>query len=172
MANIIEFFKDLIFKDPLSLEKILVIVSLIGSFYGFVRFVRKVVIGTFNIFNRKSLYDKLKPYFSKNEIRRALENYIPTQCQNVDPAQETEPARSHAFTVRQKLIPFFIKTLATLESPQTTFVTPITSMPFEPYKSFNVFALYAIFSRFISILGVAISRLHFFAVPEKNLITF
>ena len=111
MANIIEFLKELISKDQPLFTNIVLIVTLIGAFYGFVRFVGKLLKGFLNLFNRGSLYYQLKPYFSKNDIRKALENFIPTQCQNVDPAQETEPARGHAFTVRQKLIPFFIKTV-------------------------------------------------------------
>jgi hypothetical protein len=108
MANIIEFFKNLISKDLLLLEKILIIVSLIGALYGFVRFVGKLVKGIFNLFNGKNLYHHLKPYFSKNEIRRALESYIHTYSQKEDPSKEKEPAHSKD---RQNLIPFFIKTV-------------------------------------------------------------
>jgi hypothetical protein len=61
--------------------------------------------------NRERLHHRLKPYFNREEIQRAIGIYIPTQCQNVDPAAAEEPARVHAFAVRQKLIPFFIKTV-------------------------------------------------------------
>ncbi|MCX6579992.1 MAG: leucine-rich repeat domain-containing protein [Candidatus Aminicenantes bacterium] len=55
------------------------------------------------------MHHRLKPYFSREEILRAIDNYVPTQCQNVDPAAAAEPARVHAFATQEKLIPFFIK---------------------------------------------------------------
>ncbi len=91
------------------LANLVSIFAVISSVYGFVHFMGKVVRALIRFLNRERLHHRLKPYFNREEIQRAIGIYIPTQCQNVDPAAAEEPARVHAFAVRQKLIPFFIK---------------------------------------------------------------
>ena len=85
------------------------IFTVIAALYGFMHFMGKGVRALVRFLNREQLHHRLKPYFNREEIQRAIGIYIPTQCQNVDPAGAEEPARVHAFAVRQKLIPFFIK---------------------------------------------------------------
>lgn len=109
MADIFDFLKNVLWKDQAMLANLASITAVIAAVYGFLHFVGKGLKWFFRLFNRESLHHWLKPYFSRDEILRAIGNYIPTQCQNVDPATAAEPGRVHAFAVRQKLIPFFIK---------------------------------------------------------------
>lgn len=64
----------------------------------------------------KYFYDKLKPFYSEGEVKRAIENYIPTKCQNVDPAQEHEPNQTYAYATKNNLLDFFIERLDGIES--------------------------------------------------------
>jgi len=50
----------------------------------------------------------LSPYFNEYEIQKATQYFVPTQCQNVDPAQSNEPSRTYALASKEPLIPFFI----------------------------------------------------------------
>ncbi|MEM6822734.1 MAG: leucine-rich repeat domain-containing protein [Verrucomicrobiota bacterium] len=52
----------------------------------------------------------LHPYFTEEEVIRAAQFYVPTKCQNIDPAECDEISQSSAFTVRDKLIPKLIRT--------------------------------------------------------------
>ena len=79
-----------------------IIFGVIAVVYGFLHFIGKEVRALFLFLNRERLHHRLKPYFSRGEIQGAIDNYIPTQCQSVDPETADSPAR-------QKLIPFFTK---------------------------------------------------------------
>lgn len=63
----------------------------------------------YRIFKNKIIYNKLKPFYTEFEVKKATEKYMPTKCQNVDPCQEEEPTNVHAYVTKEKLIPFFIK---------------------------------------------------------------
>ena len=51
----------------------------------------------------------LHPFFTPVEIKNATQYYVPTKCQNIAPSKELEPAHTHAFAAKEKLIPFFLK---------------------------------------------------------------
>ncbi|MBD3308768.1 DUF1566 domain-containing protein [candidate division KSB3 bacterium] len=58
---------------------------------------------------QRTLRKDLHPYYSKEEIQRHTQYYVQTKCQNIAPAKEEEPKRTHAFATREKIIPFFLK---------------------------------------------------------------
>jgi hypothetical protein len=109
MTEIIEWVKTLLGKEQPLLTNLLTVIGLLSALFAILHFSGKALKWLYRFFTRENLYRHLKPYFSRNEILRAIGNYIPTQCQNVDPAVASEPARVHAFAPREKLIPFFIK---------------------------------------------------------------
>jgi len=109
MTDILDFLKNWLSKDQPQLTNIGVIVGLIAAAYAFIHLAWKGLRALYHLFNRESLYHRLKPYFTRHEIRGAIDNYIPTQCQNVDPSKQEEPTFVHAFATREKLVPFFIK---------------------------------------------------------------
>jgi hypothetical protein len=106
--EIIEVLKNFLFWDQKLLVKILQISGFLTILYAIFHYAWKGIKWLYQYITRESLYKKLKPYFTKHEILRAIENYIPTKCQNVDPAMAAEPGRTAAFATREKLIPFFI----------------------------------------------------------------
>ncbi len=108
IADLWQSIKQLWTQQPLW-ANLASIFTVIAAVYGFVHFMGKGVRALIRFLNRERLHHRLKPYFNREEIQRAIGIYIPTQCQNVDPAAAEEPARVHAFAVRQNLIPFFIK---------------------------------------------------------------
>ena len=58
--------------------------------------------------NTRDIFDELNQFYTLHEIKKALKNFIPTQCQNVAPSLENNPQSQHAFVTSQELIPFFI----------------------------------------------------------------
>jgi len=66
------------------------------------------MLGFKNSLNKK-LHKQLAPFYSQNDIKKATEYYIPTQCQNIAPSKEHEPGHTHAFATKEDLIPFFIE---------------------------------------------------------------
>ncbi|MCP5103752.1 MAG: hypothetical protein GY950_10260, partial [bacterium] len=100
---------DFLWKNQPLWANLVSIAGLITAIYGCLHFAGKGLKWLYHLFNKARLYHRLKPYFTKDEILRAIENYIPTQCQNVDPSTAAEPSRVHAFAAREKLIPFFIR---------------------------------------------------------------
>ena len=53
--------------------------------------------------------DKLHPYFSKYDIKKATDCYIRTNCQNASPLIEHEIKDSVSFSVKNDLLNFFLK---------------------------------------------------------------
>jgi Leucine-rich repeat (LRR) protein len=51
---------------------------------------------------------RLSTFFTSNEIKNAVQYFVPTKCQNIDPAREAEPGNTSAFATKEDLIPFFI----------------------------------------------------------------
>ncbi len=62
-----------------------------------------------NYTNSKAAKD-LAPYFDEQKVMQSRELFIPTKFQNHSPSAEEEPGFSHRFVVKDKLIPWFIKT--------------------------------------------------------------
>jgi len=62
---------------------------------------------------RRYLDRRLRRFYTEAEIRRATECYVPTRCQNIDPAQEHEPSSLHAFAAQILLVPWLVKLLET-----------------------------------------------------------
>ncbi|HAS43905.1 MAG TPA: hypothetical protein DCS93_25740 [Microscillaceae bacterium] len=58
--------------------------------------------------NIQNVFEHLNPYYSRQEVKKALKNYVPTHCQNIPPGLENTSENQCAFVTRQKLIPFFI----------------------------------------------------------------
>ena len=56
----------------------------------------------------RELIEELNQFYTRHEVKRALKDFIPTQCQNVAPSLENNPQNQFAFVTRQQLIPFFI----------------------------------------------------------------
>lgn len=59
--------------------------------------------------NIQETFEHLNPYYSREEVKKALKNYVPTHCQNVAASLANSPQNQCAFVTRQELIPFFIK---------------------------------------------------------------
>lgn len=55
--------------------------------------------------NRKS---SLEPFYTRKEVEESLKNYIPTMCQNVDPARFEEVHNSYALATQENLLKFFL----------------------------------------------------------------
>ncbi|MGE5342502.1 MAG: leucine-rich repeat domain-containing protein [Candidatus Omnitrophota bacterium] len=85
------------------------IFTVIAAVYGFLHVSGQGIRALVRFVNREKLHHRLKPYFNREEIMGAIKNYVPTRCQNVDPATAAEPRRVIAFAASEKLIPFFIK---------------------------------------------------------------
>ena len=58
--------------------------------------------------NTRDIFEDIGQFYTQHEIKKALKNFIPSQCQNVAPSLENNPQNQHAFVTRQELIPFFI----------------------------------------------------------------
>lgn len=106
--NIVGIIKSYLSADQPLLTNFATMVALMGAFYALLHYVWKGVRWVYGYFTRMSLYRRLNPYFSKEEILLATENYIPTRCQIVDPAVAAEPVRVDTSDRFEKLIPFFI----------------------------------------------------------------
>lgn len=52
----------------------------------------------------------LAPYFDYQKVKASRALFIPTQFQNQSPTREEEPAFSHKFVSKSRLIPFFMNT--------------------------------------------------------------
>lgn len=63
----------------------------------------------------------LFPYYNIQAIRDAKKNYIRTQCQNIDPANELNYKSSHAFSTREDLLNFFLKRVLPLKENDNRF---------------------------------------------------
>lgn len=48
------------------------------------------------------------PYYSENEIKNAVKNYVETNCQSVSSTISNEPNQTFAFVPKEKILPFFI----------------------------------------------------------------
>ncbi len=53
----------------------------------------------------------LAPYFEYKQVTKYRKYFIPTQFQNISPTKEEEPEFSNKFVSKDKVIPFFIKTV-------------------------------------------------------------
>lgn len=71
-----------------------------GTIYKFLLYIKK----------RRDIKQALKniPYFTENEIERAIKYYVETKCQSVSPSIANEPSQPYAFVPKEKTIPFFI----------------------------------------------------------------
>lgn len=57
---------------------------------------------------RRKLRD-LFPFYTEQEIQHATQYYVETTCQTVDPSKDQEPGRTHAYSPREPVIPFFLE---------------------------------------------------------------
>ncbi len=64
----------------------------------------------FNHYKDSKAARDLAPYFDYQKVKASRELFIPTQFQNQSPTREDEPAFSHKFVAKSRLIPFFMKT--------------------------------------------------------------
>ena len=60
-------------------------------------------------YNTKTLSSDLEPFFYPSEVAKAINKFIPTRFQNVNPGNYDDLNNNHAFTVSQNLISHFIK---------------------------------------------------------------
>jgi hypothetical protein len=58
---------------------------------------------------QRKLRRDLFPFYSLAEIQRATQYYVETNVQNVAPSKEEEPGRIQAFSIKEKILPFFLK---------------------------------------------------------------
>jgi len=64
----------------------------------------------FNHYQNSKAAGDLAPYFDYQKVKASRALFIPTQFQNQSPTREDEPAFSHKFVSKSRLIPFFMKT--------------------------------------------------------------
>jgi len=64
----------------------------------------------FNHYKNSKAAGDLAPYFDYQKVKASRALFIPTQFQNQSPTREDEPAFSHRFVSKSRLIPFFMKT--------------------------------------------------------------
>ena len=62
---------------------------------------------------QKDAIQNIKPQFDYLSIKKAREYYIPTQYQNASPTRQEGAWLTHKYIMRNKLIPFFTKTVFT-----------------------------------------------------------
>ncbi len=84
-----------------------VLIGLLGT--GLIPAGYKLLKYIHNLLRKRRLAKDLHPYFDKSVTDKAIEFFVPTTCQNVDPCIEHEPKETHAFATREKLVPFFIE---------------------------------------------------------------
>jgi len=114
MEKIIEALLKLIPFAPL-LEKLGIGTEASVAFAGIIILILVCALGklcTYFVSRRKnsSAARDLAPYFTYRQVQAATRLFIPTRFQNQSPTREDEPAFSHKFVARQKLIPFFMNT--------------------------------------------------------------
>jgi hypothetical protein len=113
-------FIDL-FKQASVSEIILFSVAIIG-------FVGTVIVGIIKFAhwlalrnNQWLLNENLRPYFSASDVDRATRYYIPTKFQNVSPAADEEPGKSHMASAKQLLMPMFLDTVFKNKNAETKY---------------------------------------------------
>lgn len=116
MNDVFQFLKN--FYSQLNSENnavyLQVLIAIIGILIGtMIPFIWKLIRNIINWFRQRKLNKDLHPFFSLQEIKKATQYFIPTQCQNVDPSREYEPKKSYAFATKEPLIPFFIRRVFT-----------------------------------------------------------
>lgn len=62
----------------------------------------------YDLLKKRKLESDLHPFYDKTVTDKAVDLFVQTKCQNIDPARENEPKESFAFATKEKLIPFFI----------------------------------------------------------------
>lgn len=77
----------------------------------FISITLKLGKSTLNFFYKQRAKYDLHPIIDKVEVDNATKFYIPTKGQNVSASNETEPGYTQAFTVKNELIPFFLKAI-------------------------------------------------------------
>lgn len=80
---------------------VLVISGILGVFFKFFKWLRLK-------FYTKNLIKEL-PFYTAEEISKAVKYYAQTHCQSVSPSITHEPSQPYSFVPKEKLIPFFIK---------------------------------------------------------------
>ncbi len=122
MTGILQFFIDV--KDSVSgVNQVLILVSTLGAAILFL--LRKTIAG---YRNRRFLVKRLMPFYDEQIVERATGIYVPTRCQNVDPAQEDEPRSVHAFVAKNRLIPLLAKLLQSGQAAKYYIVLADTGM--------------------------------------------
>jgi hypothetical protein len=84
-------------------------IAALGASLGILSYVWSLVVRLWRFYQQRKLNRDLHPFYTLAEIERATQYYIETTCQNIPPSKEDEPRRTHAFAVKQKVIPFFLK---------------------------------------------------------------
>jgi hypothetical protein len=100
-------FKHLGLNTWLEYTGALIGICTILMFIG--KLVFKMIKKVYNSSVQKKLEMDLHPFYSKYDVKKATEIYIQTNCQNISPSKEEEPSRTHAFSVKERIIPFFLK---------------------------------------------------------------
>lgn len=100
-------FIDL-FKQPSIFDIILFTLAILGflggSIAASIKFAHWLTLRN----NQWLLNENLRPYFSASDVDRATRYYIPTKFQNVSPAADEEPGKSHMASAKQLLMPMFL----------------------------------------------------------------
>lgn len=84
------------------LTGVVLLITILTSFWNFASWI-------FRWRQRRFLINDLAPYFTKAEVYKATNNYIPTKFQNVAPSEDEEPGRKFIASAKGRLIPLFLK---------------------------------------------------------------
>ena len=107
MEDLLQFLQD--FFTQFGFRGIASVLSIIVALLGAFELLWKLGQWLWTLRQQRRLNKDLHPFYTSEEIRRATQYYVETQCQNIAPSKEDEPGQTHAFVTRQKSIPFFLK---------------------------------------------------------------
>ena len=90
-------------------DEVVFILLLIGFVFTSIQLVLTSISKLIIWKNKRSLYKNLDPFFTSDEVNKAIRNFIPTVYQNVAPSLDDEPGNRYIASAKGDLIPLFMK---------------------------------------------------------------
>ena len=92
------------------INEVTFVILLISTIYALYRIIKKSIQSYFSWKIKKRLYKDLSySSFSKSDVEKATQYYIPTKYQNVSPSDDEEPGSKYIASAKNELIPLFLK---------------------------------------------------------------
>jgi hypothetical protein len=124
VKDLLEALADLLKEVglPLKLSKVLTI-SLFSGLVGVAlsKLIYELACKIILMRNQHLLNKDLSPYYSKSDVIRATQYYIPSRYQNVSPSEDEEPGRKYIASAKAKLLPLFLKKVFLMDGNDNKF---------------------------------------------------